>query len=380
MDTPAAPGSSSGSPALPLNQQQQQQPTFKTAAAASSSSGLTDDSLEQFLHNFFCQHSLDQPAQLRIRDKLSRNLIHSLFSLSRSAPGTLILAGLPAVFVDECTRAGVFVGSNPTPDTTTGPKLALQSQWGGSSRESVPRNLRFGRCPSSSQRGLNWSHHEILILVDSIKRDDVAAMKLGLSKKNRSAEDRWESVASYCTQNDVHKSAQQCLHKWEKMSSYFKKIYDYEKHHSSRFDSFWNLSSNERKDRSLPVSFNRDVYNAMASKLRFDQATNPGDLLIDFPHHGEDQLNGNFKLPPTHVETDLLSESSERRGRKRKPDSKASPLKKGSVEQAKQYFDHFERMENKRLQVDRQRIACDEKRNTSICSLIAEIAIGMRKM
>ncbi|KAJ7557197.1 hypothetical protein O6H91_05G115900 [Diphasiastrum complanatum] len=319
----------------------------------------TEDSLEQFLHSFFTRHMLNDITQTSIRENLHKNLIYNLYTLSRSVPSTLILAGLPTAFVDECMHAGLFVS-----DTTT---IAQKST-----------NI-FRRSNSNSHRGVNWSLHETVVLLDSKKREDEAS---ALANKVLSAEERWESIASHCVENDVHKSAQQCMHKWEKLSTQFKKIFDYERRQPThKKDSYWNLSAQRRKERSLPLSFNRDVFRAMVDKFRIDRIDSLGD-------GAEGQLikDETFQMPqplphPSEMpEEDLPFISSEQQPFWKKRKQGGDALATETTHKPKHLMDSFERIEDEKLQVARLRLAYDQKANASICSSIAEIASAIRSI
>ncbi|KAJ7534522.1 hypothetical protein O6H91_13G099300 [Diphasiastrum complanatum] len=345
---------------------------YAAVVSSKPSSSPVNDSLETFLQNFFSQHMLDEASQRSIREKLGSNLIHSSYSLSRSAPTTLILAGLPAVFVDECTRAGLF---HPEATSTrlqmeaAGPKPTTWSpvpKWASLDGGNHPSQTIVHRTPHNNHRGVNWSLHEIIVLLDAKKRDDAACTPGRGSKKVRSSDDRWTTIAQYCQANDVHKSAQQCMNKWEKLNTSFRKVFDYQRHFHSTHESYWNLSRERREDKALPISFNRDVYKAMTDRFLYDRINPEGEE--------EDQLNDS--------EDDLVSMSSEEKtaGRKRKLEPKSPGFKKDIVDDTKQLIESFERIEQKKLQVERHRIACDEKGSASICKSIAEIASSIRSI
>ncbi|KAJ7300286.1 hypothetical protein O6H91_Y014100 [Diphasiastrum complanatum] len=250
-----------------------------------------------------------------------------------------------------------------------GPKPATWSpvpKWSSLDGRSHPSQIIVHRTPHNNHRGVNWSLNEIIVLLDAKRRDDAACAPGRGSKKVRSSDDRWTTIAQYCQANDVSKSAQQCMNKWEKLNTSFRKVYDYQKRFHSTHESYWNLSRERREDKALPISFNRDVYKAMSDRFSYDHINPEGEE--------EDQLNDS--------EDDLLSMSSEEKtaGRKRKLEPKSPGFKKDMVDDTKHLIESFERIEQKKLQIERQRIACDEKGSALICKSIAEIASSIRSI
>ncbi|KAJ7534525.1 hypothetical protein O6H91_13G098000 [Diphasiastrum complanatum] len=223
------------------------------------------ESLEQFLEHFFSEYLVDEMAQRLLRDALAKNMIHSLKSLSMASPKALILSGFPAIFIDECNRFGIFncegkddnLAAKPPSNVETG--LTLRNAKTQSAPSKASQGVPYKRDTFNSQRAENWSLEEIMALIEAKQ------LEYGRSiKKRRPASAAWPAIANRIFQKNVQKTTYQCWTKWAKINKHFKKIYRYEKKNvSGDHESYWNLSRTTRKEKFLPPSFHKDIYNAI---------------------------------------------------------------------------------------------------------------------
>ncbi|KAJ7531894.1 hypothetical protein O6H91_14G063300 [Diphasiastrum complanatum] len=242
----------------------------------------------------------------------------------------------------------------------------------------------YRRDTPNSQRAENWSLDEMIILLDAKKIEDNVYATGGLCKKIRSAKDKWGAISARCVENNVQKTPHQCWVKWVKLNKAFRKIFRYEREISTTEESFWNLSTKARKEKSLPTSLNQDVFNAMVERFGSEPEAKRGGLLIELPYDGDEQSNGGEPVPSqVEMQDDLLSMSSQQvnyRFKRPKLEPKPPVSKKDTVYNTKQLIERYESMEYNKLEIERERIACDEKRNISICNAISEIASAIRSI
>ncbi|KAJ7561077.1 hypothetical protein O6H91_03G012900 [Diphasiastrum complanatum] len=322
-------------------------------------------------------------------------MIQSMYSLSRASPDMLIMAGVPAMFVDECTRSGVFVSESedkvvlasqtplPAPpgrNKSSNKLNAIETGLHVQASQGTP----YRRDTPHSQRTENWSLEEMMVLLNAKKLEDTVCITNGVSKKIRSAKDKWEAISAHCFEKSVHKTPHQCWLKWVKLNKCFRKIYRYEKDFQSTPESFWNLSTKARREKRVPTSFHQDIYNAMVEKFGYGRETNREGPLVDLPGLQEDHLNGVDALQPaSEMQDDLLSMSSQHLnfGVKRpKLDPKPRASRKERTHNTKQLIERYENLEYNKLKAEKQRITIDEKHSASLCSSIAEIASAIRSI
>ncbi|KAF3644025.1 putative magnesium protoporphyrin IX methyltransferase, chloroplastic-like [Capsicum annuum] len=79
-------------------------------------------------------------------------------------------------------------------------------------------------------------------------------------------EPKWDSVSSYCRQHRADRGPVQCRKCWSNMISDFKKIKTWESQADGSSESYWIISNNLRREKRLPDSFDRKVYNVLDGK------------------------------------------------------------------------------------------------------------------
>ncbi|CAM6095614.1 unnamed protein product [Calypogeia fissa] len=113
-------------------------------------------------------------------------------------------------------------------------------------------------------RRTNWTVGECLVLQEAKREDYERQTTGGAKEKHRTAAERWLAVEDFCWALKVHRSGQQCKDRWEKMSTDFKKVFDYERHATTGQTSFWQMTLEEKKAKRLPSTFFLEVYKGLA--------------------------------------------------------------------------------------------------------------------
>eukprot|EP00249_Psilotum_nudum_P014038 c24630_g1_i2 orf=156-1160(+) len=110
----------------------------------------------------------------------------------------------------------------------------------------------------------NWEKHETIVLVKAYKRQ-MDEYNASANNKGRmgTIEQKWERISSLCAKDGVVRDDEQCRKRWQDLSKKYKKIKDWEE--SNGQESYWLISSNVRKDKNLPSSFDREIYDTIDS-------------------------------------------------------------------------------------------------------------------
>lgn len=117
-----------------------------------------------------------------------------------------------------------------------------------------------------------WDTKELLVLVDSKKYQ----MALNSSRERVwTGEQRWKEIEDLCMASNVRRGWKPCKIRWEKLLIEFLKIWDFQTYTQSGGDGYFQLSRSEKKIRSLPTTFEEDIYKAMASFIPAYRAVNP---------------------------------------------------------------------------------------------------------
>lgn len=139
-------------------------------------------------------------------------------------------------------------------------KIRVQSQpKHGNSSSQTPRSSRYTR----SQAAPDWTVQEVLVLLSEIVAIDEAWLK------ELSSYQRWKMISDSCIAMNVVRSSNQCKRKWEMLLDAYNKIMKWEPQSSE--DSYWLLPEDRRKDYGLPVSFQKEVFDAMDAVIQVQQ-------------------------------------------------------------------------------------------------------------
>ncbi|XP_060203054.1 trihelix transcription factor ASR3-like [Lycium barbarum] len=124
-------------------------------------------------------------------------------------------------------------------------------------------------------RHSRWTRQETLVLIQGKK---VAEERAHRGRKSTSifgsdkAEPKWDSVSSYCRQHGADRGSVQCRKRWSNMISDFKKIKAWESQANGSSESYWNMSNDLRREKRLPGSFDREVYDVLDGKEVTEEA------------------------------------------------------------------------------------------------------------
>ena len=150
-----------------------------------------------------------------------------------------------------------------------------------------------------------WSPAEIMVL-QAVKRIDYENHGPGASSRTQMtpASERWAAMEEEMVKRGVLRSKTQIQDKWEALSADFKKVHDYQKKIPSGRPSYFQMTSQEKRDSINPkfpkTHLDEGVFNALRDwYVKSSQAVDPGDLPIDMasmPRGG-----GNFQITIIHV-------------------------------------------------------------------------------
>ncbi|XP_020581175.1 uncharacterized protein LOC110025196 [Phalaenopsis equestris] len=137
-------------------------------------------------------------------------------------------------------------------------RLHPQSKQGNVSLQITPSS----RC-TRSQVAPDWTLQEVLVLLSEIVAIDEVWLK------ELSSYQRWKMISDNCLAMNVVRSSNQCKRKWEMLLADYKKILNWEL--LSREESYWSLPEERKKDYGLPVSFQKEVFDAMDAVIQVQQ-------------------------------------------------------------------------------------------------------------
>ncbi|XVE63765.1 hypothetical protein DITRI_Ditri07aG0046200 [Diplodiscus trichospermus] len=118
----------------------------------------------------------------------------------------------------------------------------------------------------TNTRNARWTRQETIVLiqakltVENRVRSRSRSSSIFASDQN---EPKWDSVSSYCKQHGVGRESVQCQKRWSNLLSDFKKIKTWELQMEKEAESFWMIKSDLRRERKLPGSFDREVYDIL---------------------------------------------------------------------------------------------------------------------
>ncbi|MCD7457858.1 hypothetical protein HAX54_036439 [Datura stramonium] len=122
---------------------------------------------------------------------------------------------------------------------------------------------------SKTTRHSRWTRQETLVLIQGKK---IAEERAHRGRKSSCVfgsdkpEPKWDSVSSYCRKHGAERGPVQCRKRWSNMISDFKKIKAWESQTNGSSESYWIISNDLRREKRLPGSFDREVYNVLDGK------------------------------------------------------------------------------------------------------------------
>ncbi|KAI0497084.1 uncharacterized protein LOC110103864 isoform X2 [Dendrobium catenatum] len=175
------------------------------------------------------------------------------------------------------------------------------------SSSQTPRSSRYTR----SQAAPDWTVQEVLVLLSEIVAIDEAWLK------ELSSYQRWKMISDSCMAMNVVRSSNQCKRKWEMLLDDYNKIMKWEPQSSE--DSYWLLPEDRRKDYGLPVSFQKEVFDAMDAVIQVQQQQSDSnnsdpELIISVHKFETSKMNADSEtsvlyLPSVHLEEELVTTS-----------------------------------------------------------------------
>ncbi|MCO5591447.1 hypothetical protein L7F22_045430 [Adiantum nelumboides] len=200
----------------------------------------------------------------------------------------------------------------------------------------------------------NWTIKETSTLLDAQTKlfKDMKNGNLNAIFKTR--DERWEYISKLSVQRGVLRSADQCLFRWDRISTLFKKVHDYERHIAFGCDSYWSMSTNQREEMKLPRNFSEDLYTTMLDRVGKERLINPGDIVYDTM---QDNL-GNPGASPSKAsglnmkEEKVATDKEFSSGKKHKRFDKMSVLKKELEDTTKQLISFMDDVDARREKHD----------------------------
>lgn len=162
-------------------------------------------------------------------------------------------------------------------------RIQSQSKQGNGSSQTTPSS-RYTR----SQAAPDWTVQEVLVLLSEIVSIDEVWLK------ELSSYQRWKMISDSCIAMNVVRSSNQCKRKWEILLDDYKKIINWEP--QSREDSYWFLPEERRTDYGLPVSFQKEVFDAMDAVIQIhlqqsDSSNSDPERLINGSEFERSKMN-----------------------------------------------------------------------------------------
>eukprot|EP00250_Pteridium_aquilinum_P000782 c10949_g1_i1 orf=1007-2272(-) len=151
----------------------------------------------------------------------------------------------------------------------------------------------------------HWSHGEVMALFDAKKAEADRFDVEMPGKKIKYSSERWDEVAAFVKTKGCTKLASQCKDKWEKIWPAFRKIFDWEKQIPVGKASFWTMLGDEREQEGFPRGFDKELYDAMASRFGFIKPIDLASIVVDSSN--EDSVN--FGNDSTLNETEIFEDS-----------------------------------------------------------------------
>ncbi|GLT48069.1 hypothetical protein SLA2020_217110 [Shorea laevis] len=151
------------------------------------------------------------------------------------------------------------LASIPALNTVNGEPAAVE--------EPRPPSGDGGENVGKAPRLPRWTRQEILVLIQGkrvaenrVRRGRAASLAFGSA-----VEPKWTSVSSYCKRHGVNRGPVQCRKRWSNLVGDFKKIKEWENNMREEMESYWVMRNDLRKERKLPVFFDKEVYDILDS-------------------------------------------------------------------------------------------------------------------
>ncbi|GLU20809.1 hypothetical protein SLE2022_369910 [Rubroshorea leprosula] len=109
-----------------------------------------------------------------------------------------------------------------------------------------------------------WTREETIVLMQGKNAIEENLLREGQQPGQN--EPKWYLVSLYCKQHGVDREAAQCRKRWNTLIGEYKKIKTWESQIKEGADSFWVMRAKLKRERKLPNSFDKEVYDAFEGK------------------------------------------------------------------------------------------------------------------
>lgn len=111
--------------------------------------------------------------------------------------------------------------------------------------------------------GRRWQLHENLVLIAGKENQELELEKAKKEKIEKTNKEKWEEIETYCHQNGIDRSAEQCRLRWHRLMLAFSKVKNWESRRRPGKLSFWLMKADERREKGLPFSLDWEAFNAL---------------------------------------------------------------------------------------------------------------------
>jgi hypothetical protein len=111
---------------------------------------------------------------------------------------------------------------------------------------------------------VNWSAYKADKLVSRMKihEERLKDRSTGIKYRTMSSNEKSERIKEALAKENrpILRTASQIADKWERMTTEFKKVYDWDKHPPSGKPDYWNMPPEMRKDQKMPRIFPKTLF------------------------------------------------------------------------------------------------------------------------
>ncbi|GBG73112.1 hypothetical protein CBR_g12828 [Chara braunii] len=216
----------------------------------------------------------------------------------------------------------------------------------GGAGETVTGRPANGRPPPQKKQKVPWTLGERVKLALLMSEDDALMADAHGQHHFKQKKERYEWVKDMIKDADFkHRSAEDCRKKWLNVLQTAKLIV--EKCEASGQPSYWDLSVEERKEKSLPLSFEKALWDAMQRQL------NRSWMKCDSTLASENLTAGSADASPSGGSEERCAQDSDNAAKKRWPasgktgkeeaSSSVSPLGSAMEDSTRSYCDGLDK-------------------------------------
>jgi hypothetical protein len=120
-----------------------------------------------------------------------------------------------------------------------------------------------------------WGVTEVSMLIGFKRGEKERQLLGGQREKMKTASQRWAQIREDFAKNGVERTSQQVKSKWEKLTTDWKKVYDYQRNKPSGQPGYFEMESDQKKDFNLPAQFDQEIFNLLECWYPEQRAVNP---------------------------------------------------------------------------------------------------------